>query len=426
METNNSFLSVTELNKLIKKEVETSPYLNNIYVKGEIYNLTYHSSGHIYFSLKDDDSTISATFLRYANKGLKFKLEEGMSVIAFGNITVFEKRGTYQFNVMALRLDGIGELQKRIEQLKIKLGSEGIFDSNKKKPLPFLPKRIGIVTSPTGAAVRDILKVSLRRFPNLEIIIAPAKVQGDDAAMSIVKAIEELNNPKYQIDVIIAGRGGGSFEDLFVFNEEEVVRAFANSRVPIISAVGHEIDHPLCDHAADAAASTPSAAAEIAVPVKKELLDEVDYISNKILTTLINNINKEKTRLNNIESRKIFKNPEEIINYRELLLNDLEKQMLMHINKKISSQRQRLLSIANISHLEKKIITDLKHKFQLKIQKINNLSPMSVMARGFAVVLDKNNNIIKSKKNLKLGQSLDIKFVDGKISADITKIYEDI
>ena len=244
--------------------------------------------------------------------------------------------------------------------------------------------------------------------------------------MSIVKAIEELNNPKYQIDVIIAGRGGGSFEDLFVFNEEEVVRAFANSRVPIISAVGHEIDHPLCDHAADAAASTPSAAAEIAVPVKKELLDEVDYISNKILTTLINNINKEKTRLNNIESRKIFKNPEEIINYRELLLNDLEKQMLMHINKKISSQRQRLLSIANISHLEKKIITDLKHKFQLKIQKINNLSPMSVMARGFAVVLDKNNNIIKSKKNLELGQSLDIKFVDGKISADITKIYEDI
>ncbi|HOQ11770.1 MAG: Exodeoxyribonuclease 7 large subunit [Spirochaetes bacterium ADurb.Bin218] len=426
METNNSFLSVTELNKLIKKEVETSPYLNNIYVKGEIYNLTYHSSGHIYFSLKDDDSTISATFFRYANKGLKFKLEEGMSVITFGNITVFEKRGTYQFNVMALRLDGIGELQKRIEQLKIKLGSEGIFDSNKKKPLPFLPKRIGIVTSPTGAAVRDILKVSLRRFPNLEIIIAPAKVQGDDAAMSIVKAIEELNNPKYQIDVIIAGRGGGSFEDLFVFNEEEVVRAFANSRVPIISAVGHEIDHPLCDHAADAAASTPSAAAEIAVPVKKELLDEVDYISNKILTTLINNINKEKTRLNNIESRKIFKNPEEIINYRELLLNDLEKQMLMHINKKISSQRQRLLSIANISHLEKKIITDLKHKFQLKIQKINNLSPMSVMARGFAVVLDKNNNIIKSKKNLKLGQSLDIKFVDGKISADITKIYEDI
>lgn len=426
METTNSFLSVTELNKLIKKEVETSPYLNNIYVKGEIYNLTYHSSGHIYFSLKDDDSTISATFFRYANKGLKFKLEEGMSVIAFGNITVFEKRGTYQFNVMALRLDGIGELQKRIEQLKIKLGSEGIFDSNKKKPLPFLPKRIGIVTSPTGAAVRDILKVSLRRFPNLEIIIAPAKVQGDDAAMSIVKAIEELNNPKYQIDVIIAGRGGGSFEDLFVFNEEEVVRAFANSRVPIISAVGHEIDHPLCDHAADAAASTPSAAAEIAVPVKKELLDEVDYISNKILTTLINNINKEKTRLNNIESRKIFKNPEEIINYRELLLNDLEKQMLMHINKKISSQRQRLLSIANISHLEKKIVTDLKHKFQLKIQKINNLSPMSVMARGFAVVLDKNNNIIKSKKNLELGQSLDIKFVDGKISADITKIYEDI
>ncbi len=209
-----------------------------------------------------------------------------MSIFAFGGVTVFEKRGSCQFNVAAVRLEGEGELQKRIEQLKKKLTAEGIFDQARKRPLPFLPKRIGIVTSPTGAALRDIIKVALRRFPNIEIVLAPAKVQGDDAAQTIVRGIEELNRPEHRIDVIIAGRGGGSFEDLMPFNEESVVRAFCKSPVPIVSAVGHQIDHPLCDDAADVAAPTPSAAAEIVVPVKQDLFNEINYHIQRSLAGL--------------------------------------------------------------------------------------------------------------------------------------------
>ena len=225
--------TISELTRIIKQTLADNPDLNSVWIKGEISNLTYHSSGHIYFSLKDNDAVVSAAFFKYVNKNLSFKLEEGMNVLAFGSVNIFDKRGTYQFIIAEVRLEGIGELLKRIEQLKKRLLEEGIFDASHKKKIPFLPRRIGIVTSPTGAAVRDIIKVAMRRFPNIEIVIAPAKVQGDLAAESVVRGIEELNNPEHRIDVIIAGRGGGSFEDLMAFNEEIVVRAFYNSRVPI-------------------------------------------------------------------------------------------------------------------------------------------------------------------------------------------------
>ena len=253
---NEKIYTITEITREIKNSLEQSPKFNQIWIKGEISNLTIHSSGHIYFTLKDENAVLSVTFFRYANKRLKFKLEEGMSVITLGGITVFEKRGSYQMNVQQVLLEGVGELQKKIEQLKKKLTAEGIFDIDKKQLIPFLPKRIGIVTSPTGAAIRDIIKVALRRFPTIEIILAPAKVQGDDAVPTIIRGIEELNEPKWNIDVIIAGRGGGSFEDLMPFNEEPVIRAFFNSTIPIISAVGHQIDHPLSVDAADIAAPT--------------------------------------------------------------------------------------------------------------------------------------------------------------------------
>ncbi|HEX8994141.1 MAG TPA: exodeoxyribonuclease VII large subunit, partial [Candidatus Paceibacterota bacterium] len=244
-------LTVTELAQIVKRKIESSPELTSIWVRGEISNITYHSSGHIYFTLKDAGAVLQAVFFKSVNRNLKFKLEEGLAVIAFGSITTYEKRGNYQMVVADVSLEGIGALQKKIEQLKKKLAEEGIFDQTRKKKIPFLPKRVGVVTSPTGAAFRDILKVALRRFPTIEIILAPAKVQGDDAALTIVRGIEELNNPAWGIDVIIAGRGGGSFEDLMPFNEEIVIRAFAGSRVPIVSAVGHQIDHPLSDDAAD-------------------------------------------------------------------------------------------------------------------------------------------------------------------------------
>jgi len=419
------FYTVTEINRLIKFELEENPRFNNIWIRGEIYNLTYHSSGHIYFTLKDDGAVISAVFFRYANKNLKFRLEEGMSVLVYGGLTVFEKRGSYQFNVLSVRPEGAGELQKRIEQLKQKLAKEGVFDQDRKRPLPFLPKRLGVATSPTGAAVRDIIKVALRRFPNIEIIIAPAKVQGDDAPVSISRAITELNRPELNIDVIIAGRGGGSFEDLFAFNEEIVVRAFFNSRVPIISAVGHQIDHPLCDDAADVAAPTPSAAAEIAVPQKKDLSDEITYLHNRISTALMNSYSRDKTRLKNIISKKVFRDPYEIVNLRGMLLNEMENRIALSMKHIISGKKEKFLSLPDIAQIEKNFVRQLRHKFEMKVQAIHNLSPLAVMSRGYSIVTGSNDIIIKSVENITEGDSLSIRFSDGRVTADVASVKKE-
>lgn len=416
------FYTVTEINRIIKFELEENPRFNNIWIKGEIYNLTYHSSGHIYFTLKDEGAVISAVFFRYANKNLKFKLEEGMSVLVYGGLTVFEKRGSYQFNVLSARPEGAGELQKRIEQLKKKLAEEGIFDNARKRPLPFLPARLGIATSPTGAAVRDIIKVALRRFPNIEIVIAPAKVQGDDAPESIARAITELNRPERSIDVIIAGRGGGSFEDLFAFNEEIVVRAFYNSRVPIISAVGHQIDHPLCDDAADASAPTPSAAAELAVPVKTDLIDEITYLHNRMTSALSNSYSRFETRFRNVISKKVFRDPYELVNFREMLLNDAERRMALSMKHLISGKKEEFLSLPDITQIEKQLITKLRHRFEMQVQAIHNLSPLAVMGRGYSIVTGKDDKIIKSVENITEGDTVNVRLNDGSFTAGVTSV----
>ena len=418
------FYTVSEINGIIKSLLENNPRLNNIWVKGEIYNLTYHSSGHIYFTLKDDSSTISAVFFRYANKNLKFKLEEGMKVLAYCGISAFEKRGSYQLNVIQVRPEGIGELQKRIEQLKNRLTEEGIFDPARKSKLPFLPKRIGIVTSPTGAAVRDIIKVALRRYPNIEIIIAPAKVQGEDAPESIVAAIEELNKPEWMIDVIIAGRGGGSFEDLLAFNEEMVVRAFADSRVPIISAVGHQIDHPLCDDAADMSAPTPSAAAEIIVPVKGDIVNEIEYFKIRMSNYITRTFSQNKISLQNIVNKRVFKNPFEILNIRQMTLSDIENRMTYSMKNRISAMKEKFLKIPDIPKLHKKIVVQKRHDFELAVQKINALSPLNIMSKGYSIVFDRNKSVINSVKKLKQGDKVNIRFMDGTSHAVIDSVVE--
>jgi exodeoxyribonuclease VII large subunit len=420
-----SFYTVTEINGLIKSLVENNPRLNNVWVKGEIYNLTYHSSGHIYFTLKDEGSTISSVFFRYANKNLKFKLEDGMKILAFGGITLFEKRGSYQLNVTQVRLEGMGELQKRIEQLRKKLSEEGIFDESRKAKLPFIPKRIGIVTSPTGAAVRDIIKVALRRYPNIEIIIAPAKVQGDDAPESIVAAIEELNKPEWMIDVIIAGRGGGSFEDLIAFSEEIVVRAFGASRVPIISAVGHQIDHPLCDDSADISAPTPSAAAEIAVPVKSDIVDEIEYFKIRMTNSVTRILSQNKMSLLNLTGKRVFKNPFEILNMRQMTLSDIENRMAFSMKSSVSAMKKKFLKITDIKKKKKKILIQKRHDFELVVQNINNLSPLNIMARGYSIVFDSNRSVIGSVKKLKQGDRVSIKFKDGTSDAVIDSVVKE-
>jgi len=418
------FFTVSEITKILKDEIENSPNFTSIWVKGEIYNLTYHSSGHIYFTVKDEGALLSAVFFRYANKNMKFKLEEGMSVLLFGGLTLFEKRGSYQMNVHQARPDGAGELQKRIEQLKKKLEDEGIFDPSGKRPLPLLPKRIGVVTSPTGAAIKDIIKVALRRYPNIEIILAPAIVQGDGAAKTIAAAIAELNRPRWNIDVIIAGRGGGSFEDLMPFNEEIVVRAFYNSRVPIISAVGHQIDHPLSDDAADAAAPTPSAAAEIAVPLKADLIDEIKYHLSRIENSLYQSLTDKKNIYKNLVSKKIFRNPMEIVNRRGMLLDEVENRLAALMRSSISRKREQLLRIPDISRLQKGLITSKKHQFHMRLQAIEKMSPLNIMKRGYSIAEDSSGAVIKSVENTAAGDKIEIRLQDGRIRSTVESVIK--
>ncbi len=418
--------TISEITRLIKKELEENPALNNIWLRGEATNITYHSSGHIYLTLKDEHAVISGVFFKYANKNLTFKLEEGMSIFAFGSINVFEKRGNYQLIITQVKLEGIGELQKKIEELKKKLLTEGIFAPEHKKNIPYLPRRIGIVTSPTGAALRDIVKVALRRFPNIEILLAPAKVQGEDAAVSIVRGIEELNNPEWKIDLIIAGRGGGSFEDLMPFNEEIVVRAIYHSRVPILSAVGHQIDHPLSDEAADLAAPTPSAAAEMAIPVKLNLQEYLDHLKARSYVALLAYIREMNTRIEGIMSRRIFLNPQEIVYNQELILNDIENRIISFMKDSIAGKRTQLLMLPDLRRLMRALIKDMKHRYSIALKNLDSLSPLSVLKRGYSIARDERGELVRSIQNVNSGDLLDLLLNDGILNCTVNSKHSEV
>jgi len=411
--------SIIEITRIIKRCLEESRELNNIWLKGELSNVTYHSSGHIYCTLKDKDAVISSVFFKYANKKLNFKLEEGMSIFVYGRINVFEKRGGYQFIITEAILEGIGELQRRIEYLKKKLLNQGLFDDSYKKDIPFLPRRIGIVTSPTGAAFRDILKVGIRRFPNIEIILAPVKVQGEGADSSIARGIEELNNPQWDIDVIIAGRGGGSFEDLMAFNEEIVVRAFFDSRVPIVSAVGHQIDHPLSDDVADYAASTPSAAAEIVIPEKEQLQNSIDILIRRSYHVILMRIKEIKARVEGILERRIFQNPMDIIYNKELLLADIEHRLVLNMKEKIILSRNSLSMILDIKILIRNIIMEKAHRLSIVKSGIESMSPENVMRRGYSLAISESGGIIKSVTDLKRDDILNLFLFEGSANCTV-------
>lgn len=425
IENTETVYSVSDITGILKQLIESTPELNGVWVKGEISNLTYHSSGHIYFSLKDEGAVIQAVFFKHANKHLDFKLEEGMSVVVFGGVTVFEKRGSYQFIVYKIRKEGLGELLQKIEKLKEKLHKEGLFAPERKKPLPALPKRIGVVTSPTGAAIRDIIKVAMRRFPNIEIILAPAKVQGEGAVESIVTGIQELNNPQWGVDVIIAGRGGGSFEDLMAFNEEAVVRAFAGSRVPIISAVGHQIDHPLSDLAADVAAPTPSAAAEIAVPVKAELIAAIDNYTMRMMRRLTMMVQSFANRIMLIVRRRVFQNPMSLVENYELALADAENRIQALMHKRITDTKERLSRVKDLELIIKNRLQNYWHIFMMNASKLEHLSPVSVLKRGYSITL-KDSQIVSSIKKIHQGDTVRIIVYDGSMQCDVQLVNEEV
>jgi exodeoxyribonuclease VII large subunit len=412
--------SVSRLNQTISNVLQSESAIQGIWLEGEIFNLTYHNSGHIYFSLKDQKSTVNCTFFKGANQKLKgLRLQVGMQIMAFGGVSVYQPRGNYQFNVQRVTLAGEGELRLRIEQLKKKLHQEGLFNPDKKRPLPFLPLTIGVATASTGAAIQDIIRVSRYRFPEINILLAPCVVQGEGAVSSIVSAIQALNDPSLGVDVIIAGRGGGSFEDLMAFNEEPVVRAYADSRVPIVSAVGHEIDSPLTDLAADAYAPTPSAAAEKVVPVRQDLdqmLDDADYRMANALSQRLRNV---KDRVIRVATSAVYENPMAILKHpAETLqwqLRELQSSMQ-------STYIQSLRSLEKFSHLPMLYQRELDrqtNRYSVLSERLDNFSPLGTLKRGFSVVRDSNGKVIRRAADLKKDQEVELLFGEGRAKARI-------
>lgn len=388
--------SVSELNRQIKNCLEEQ--FSDLWIEGEISNLKPASSGHLYFSLKDSQSQVSTVMFRGAAMKMRFQPENGLSVLAYGRLTVYEPRGNYQIIVEHMEPKGVGALQLAFEQLKKKLSAEGLFDESRKKLLPFLPKKIGIVTSPTGAVIRDMIHVLTRRFPTIQILLRPVLVQGPGAAQEIAEAVHEMNE-RQDIDVLIVGRGGGSVEDLWAFNEEVVARAIAQSKIPVISAVGHETDFTIADFVADVRAPTPSAAAELAVPVREELF----YTLEKQRRSLYQNISSK------------------IENY-ELILKRWETYFR-------DPGRGLTESLLKIDHIREQMISCMEHRFSFLQQTLNHrkehltaLNPTAILARGYAVAKRiSDQQIIRDAALLKDGDAVEVQVYQGSFKSRVVK-----
>lgn len=390
-------LSVSQINFYIKSIIENDGSLQFVLVTGEISNLTVHQrSGHIYLSLKDSNSVISAVMFAGNARRLKFRLENGMKVICRGRISVYEPSGRYQLYIEDMQPDGVGALTLAFEQLKKSLAQKGLFDNAHKKPLPKFPKTIGVITSPTGAAVQDITNIIRRRFPSADIVLAPVLVQGESAPEQLVRAVNKFSASKIA-DVVIIGRGGGSAEDLWAFNDEQLAYAVYNCETPIISGVGHETDFTVCDFVADVRASTPSAAAELAVPDRQELMSYYFKQKQYISAMLDRKIKTAQLRLENQQRRISASSP-------KLKAEQLEKQL--------SAKREKLTRFMNI------YISNKENKLIAAKGKLDGLNPLNVLNRGYAIA-EKDEKIITSSKQLKDGDDFTVILSDGKINAKV-------
>ena len=390
-------LSVTQLNTYLKSIIDGDSLLRSLYVVGEISNFTNHyRTGHFYLTLKDENCAVKAVMFASANRRLKFMPENGMKVIVRGRVSVFERDGQYQLYIDDMQPDGLGALNLAFEQLKNRLAQEGLFDERFKKPIPYRCMRIGVVTSATGAVIQDIRNVISRRYPLAEIILAPVQVQGASAAPQIADAIERFNSGDYA-DVLIVGRGGGSLEDLWAFNEEIVARAVFKSRIPIISAVGHETDFTICDFVADLRAPTPSAAAELAVPDIREDIAFVQTVVYECEATLLQRVNDEKERLEIIKERLRYRSPSMLIDQKIQTVDTLMTSALLSVQRKLDSETARLSSTA---------------------ARLDALSPLKVMARGYSIVT-KDEKVVASSKALKKGDRITVGFLDGERKCEV-------
>ena len=394
--------SVKQVNSYVKNMFSQDFMLNHIYVKGEVSNCKYHTSGHIYFSLKDESGTIACVMFASARSGLSFRMQEGQNIIVLGSVSVYERDGKYQLYAKEIILDGAGALYERFEALKKELEEMGMFAAEYKQPIPRYVKRVGIVTAPTGAAVRDIINISKRRNPYVQLILYPALVQGEGAAASIVRGIRMME--QQNVDVIIVGRGGGSMEDLWAFNEEAVARAIFECTIPIISAVGHETDTLISDYVADLRAPTPSAAAELAVYELSSVQIMCEEYKRRMYQQISQRIDFSRRQTEQMAFRLKVAHPRQKLNEQRQYLADLDSRMRIRMNSALEESR---------------------HKLAIYIEKMKGLSPLQKLNQGYAYVTDKSGRTMRSIKDTKQGEVLDVYVTDGRVRTQVMDIYKE-
>lgn len=404
-EDKRSVLTVYELNEYIRMLLDGNPVLKNVWVKGEISNFTGHRSGHLYFSLKDEDGLIRAVMFRGSAEALAFRPEEGMKVLVHGRVTLYGKSGQYQLNVDSMQPDGVGALYIAFEQLKRKLSEEGLFDASRKSALPKYPEKIGIITSPTGAAIRDMLQITARRFPLAEIILYPSLVQGDGAPRQLIAGLRYFEGAKHiksedAVDLVIIGRGGGSIEDLWAFNDETLARTIAASTLPIISAVGHETDFTICDFVADCRAPTPSAAAELAVPDGANLYRQMNNLQRHLESRLLSSIEAHRARLRFLSASRGLSRPSHTLEEKRIELDRISEKLDTLVLRTVETREQALVRIADRLHA---------------------LNPLSVLSRGFCAVSRPNGTICIKASELSVGDRVTLRFSDNERHAIITE-----
>ncbi|UOQ47488.1 exodeoxyribonuclease VII large subunit [Gracilibacillus caseinilyticus] len=442
------YLSVTALTKYIKKKFDVDQHLNHILLRGEISNYKHHSRGHMYLTIKDEQTSIRAVMFQRQNQTLKFRPEDGMKVLITGYVSVFESQGQYQLYIQEMEPDGIGALYLAFEQLKEKLAQEGLFDPAYKKELPTYPKKIAVLTSPTGAAIRDILTTLERRYPIASVLIIPVLVQGKQAAASIVSAIEQANELN-DLDVIILGRGGGSLEELWSFNEEVVARAIFHSTLPVISAVGHETDITISDMVADLRAATPTAAAELAVPTQAELLERIHKIDQGMESIVHHQIRHLNEKLQRLQGSYVFKYPGRLVEEKEQRLDraverlsnqlvtiyQTKKDQYTYLEKRYAriplqrNMNQRHQSILEIQKRMDRVIAQQidqkKNQFTKHLTQLDLLNPTRIMSRGYSITYNENNDILRSVQQIDPEDELHIQLTDGIVKSKVQQIRKD-
>lgn len=414
------YITVSKVTDYIGELIGSDSNLKQVFIKGELSNVNLYRSGHLYFTLKDEESQIKGVMFgaRYKLPRLKLKPRDGMKVLIEGKIEVYKKNGVYQLYANNISEDGIGDLHKRFEELKEKLNKEGLFDESHKKSIPNFPNKIGVVTAQNGAAIRDIITTIKRRWPLCEVILFPSLVQGEKAAENIAYQIKQ--SEKYDLDTLIVGRGGGSIEDLWSFNEEIVARAIFDCNTPVISAVGHEIDFTIADFVADLRAATPTAAAEIAVPPFVEIRNGVDQLDMRARLAMNKTFDEKKSKLENIISKKLFTSPSEIYAPKEMMLDNIVRRLEHSSESLLMKNKNRLDLVKNSSVLKNPeiIIEKQRENYLLQLSKLEILNPLNTLKRGYALAKS-NGKVVSSAKQLKSGDELEVEFDDGNVNTKV-------